>query len=63
MFPTQNFTEIVFCAVSSNEQVKVKMIHLLILKEKKIESVSIFTLYYFLIIQRVSSTLILMKAE
>jgi hypothetical protein len=24
MFPTQNFTEIVFCAVSSNEQVKVR---------------------------------------
>ena len=23
MFPTQNFTEIVFCAVTSNEQVKV----------------------------------------
>ena len=23
MFPTQNFSEIVFCAVSSNEQVKV----------------------------------------
>jgi len=24
MFPTQGFTEIVFCAVTSNEQVKVK---------------------------------------
>jgi histone acetyltransferase len=27
MFPTQNFAEIVFCAVTSNEQVKVSCIH------------------------------------
>lgn len=28
MFPTQGFTEIVFCAVTSNEQVKVSMVPL-----------------------------------
>ena len=27
MFPTQNFAEIVFCAVTSNEQVKVRQRH------------------------------------
>ena len=31
MFPTQGFTEIVFCAVTSNEQVKVLLISIYLL--------------------------------
>lgn len=36
MFPTQNFAEIVFCAVTSNEQVKVYGRHAHVVLEPKL---------------------------
>ena len=62
MFPTQNFTEIVFCAVTSNEQVKVfkfsfaagnvMPFSFLIIKEWEVVNSINYMQYYFLCEER-----------